>query len=121
MKKSILISIFVLVAGLSSCKKDFREKDETTTETMEDINVPTDFDWKTTKSLTLHFTASSDGLVELVSNTGVIYQKAFLRKGITYSMMLEIPAYEENLIARFGSQIKPIALGNEIISLRFNE
>lgn len=102
-----------------SCKKDFSEENENRPETIEDLKVASDFDWKTTKDLRVAFTAGSSGIVELVSGHGIIYQQAYLQAEDTYIMMLAIPAYEDKLIARFNDQLQAIDSGKEMISIRF--
>ena len=100
--------LFFIIAGLavvlSSCKKDRIFDEPKAPQTMEELTVPSSFDWKTTKEVNLTLSAPASGIVEVANSQLVAYQKAFLNPGTAYTMKLTVPSYEKNLKLRFLGQ-----------------
>ncbi len=118
MKRILFITMITLAVVFSSCKKDFDEL-QTTPDTMEQLKVPSNFDWKTTKDVSINFAAGSNGIVEVTNGNGIAYQKAFLQADASYTMILTIPSYEKSLIAKFKGQEESIVLDSERINIQF--
>jgi hypothetical protein len=103
MKKIIFLSLISMVFVFSSCKKD-RFDEPKAPEKMEELTVPSNFDWKTTKDIQLTLSANAAGIVEVSNSQGVVYQKAFLTPALPYTMKLTVPTYEKNVKIRFMGQ-----------------
>ncbi|PKP50979.1 MAG: hypothetical protein CVT92_13890 [Bacteroidetes bacterium HGW-Bacteroidetes-1] len=119
MKKITLIAIILFTVVFTSCKKDRFIGPDTTPENMEQLTVPTSFDWKTTKDVQLTLTANSSGIVEVTNSQGVVYQKAFLTQSQPYTMKLTVPVYEKNVKAKFMGQEQDIELSANNLIINF--
>ncbi|PKP50975.1 MAG: hypothetical protein CVT92_13870 [Bacteroidetes bacterium HGW-Bacteroidetes-1] len=104
----------------TSCKKDRFDGPDTTPENMEQLTVPTSFDWKTTKDIQLTLTANASGIVEVTNSQGVVYQKAFLTPGQPYAMKLTVPTYEKSVKLKFMGQEASLELGTASLNYAFN-
>lgn len=118
MKKLILI-IASLALFLSSCKKDRIFDEPKAPQTMEELTVPSSFDWKTTKEVSITLTAQASGIVEVANSQLVAYQKAFLNPGTAYTMKLTVPAYEKNLKLRFLGQEASLEISGSNLTYTF--
>jgi len=103
--KKILFSL-ILFLSLVSCRKDIPLDIDNSPETMEELQVPSSFDWKTTKDVQLTLTGNANGIVQVTSLNGVSYQKAFLSSNQAYIMKLTVPSYEKTVRLLFlGQQV----------------
>lgn len=117
MKKLALILVLASL-GITSCQKDrFEPK---TPETMEQLQVPANFNWKTTKDYQFTFIASQNGLVQLVNNQNVSYQKAFLTAQEGYIMKITLPAYETSVKVIFAGKEKAVNLTSPNLTINLN-
>ncbi len=119
MKKTAFIIAIILTVVLTSCKKDRFFEPDKTPENMEQLTVPSSFDWKTTKDIQLTLSAPSNGIVEVSNSQNVAYQKAFLTPGQTYMMKLTLPSYEQNIKLKFLGQVVDIQVTGTSISYQF--
>lgn len=120
MKKLLLfVASFVII--LSSCKIDPTNDDPTPSEdpNMEDMIVTSDFDWKTTTDYSLTLKGNHSNIIEVVSDNEIVYQRAFLKAGITYEMKLTVPAYEESVNLKYMGKIIKIDLNSSTLSYEF--
>ncbi|MBK9291377.1 MAG: hypothetical protein IPM52_07105 [Bacteroidetes bacterium] len=100
MKKIAFFVMIVVLASLYSCRKDRFEPNQP--KSMEELKVPANFDWKTTRDLTISLSSSNSGLTEVVNgNNNVVYQRAYLTAGANYTMKITLPAYETLLKIKF--------------------
>ncbi len=118
MKKIIFLSLISLVFVFSSCKKD-RFDEPKAPEKMEELAVPANFDWKTTKDIQLTLSANASGIVEVTNSQGVAYQKAFLTPSLPYTLKLTVPTYEKNVKAKFLGQEQSIVLSGNNLTINF--
>jgi hypothetical protein len=95
MKKITIIIAIALTIVFTSCKKDRFDNIDPKPVNMEELTVPSNFDWKTTKDIQLTMSAPSNGIVEVSNSQNIAYQKAFLTPGTTYTMKLTLPTYEK--------------------------
>ncbi len=112
--KTILL-LFILQAGLSSCKKQLVDKYEqsVTTETAKntaEIKASASFKWNTTNALTFNFAGSpGDARIAVLKVTAedgsIVYQK--LQKAAeNNAATIELPAHYAKLIVHFGGTSK---------------
>lgn len=118
MKKLILLSLVALVVVLSSCKKD-RFDEPKAPEKMEELTVPTSFDWKTTKDYSITLSASTNGIVEVANTQSIAYQKAFLTPEQSYTMKLTVPSYETTIVLKHLGQTVTLQLSGSSLSHQF--
>jgi hypothetical protein len=120
MKKPLLLTtlISIMFMSLVSCKKD-RPNIIVTNPSMENIQVPDQFDWKTTKDYTIVFSTSVSGLVEVSNIDGIYYQRAFLTPERTYSMKLTVPSFEKKVNVKLGTSLKVLELSATQLTVNF--
>lgn len=107
MKTKSLILFMLLSVALFSCRKDNPNpgNDDNQIESIEDLQVPTDFNWETTSNYTFNITTKTSGVIEIRSIGGKIYHKAFVvNSSNTYSVNLTLPSYLETIqIVQYGT------------------
>jgi hypothetical protein len=119
--KIILLVSFSLIVFMSSCKKDNTNDPTPTITSMESLDVPADFNWKTTRDYQINIGTSSAGITTLSSEDGtVIYQKAFVTGSEAYQMKVSLPTYLEKVKISFKGQAEIIELTGTTISHQFN-
>jgi hypothetical protein len=110
MKKFTLI-FFLAILVFSSCKKDLDVVKPESSSNLNDVNVPSDFNWKTSHEVQITITGFVNGLVEIASPKGVVYQRGFLQQNQPYSMKVTIPAYETAVHFLYMGQNVEVKLG----------
>ncbi|MDP2235544.1 MAG: hypothetical protein Q8J88_03820 [Bacteroidales bacterium] len=120
MKKIAFIIAILFPIVFTSCKKDRFDNPDKTPENMEQLTVPSSFDWKTTKDIQLTLSASASGIVEVTNSQGIVYQKAFLSPGQAYLMKLTVPTYEKSVKLKFMGQEAILELGTASLNYSFN-
>ncbi|MBW7848614.1 MAG: hypothetical protein H3C41_11100 [Bacteroidales bacterium] len=120
MKTRILLIILGLSTLFVSCRKD-REivQDPGTPKVMEDLKVPSEFNWKTTKDFGLTLTSPVAGIAEVTNSSGIAYQKAYLTAGMPYTMKLTLPAYETSVRLKLGNMSANLELSSTELQYTF--
>lgn len=118
MKKIVFFMVIAVLATLYSCRKDRFEPNQP--KNMEELNVPANFDWKTTKDYTITLTANAAGMVEVANAGNVAYQRAFLVAGAPYAMKLTLPTYEKAVKLKFQGKTVDLNLSGTSLSYQFN-
>jgi hypothetical protein len=118
MKKHILITVLALAALFTSCRKD-RFEGPKAPEKMEELTVPANFDWKTTKDVQITLSANANGIVEVMNSQQIAYQKAFLTPAQPYVMKLTIPSFEKSVKLRFQGKEASLEIGSGNLSYNF--
>lgn len=119
MKKLILISFVLLGIVFTSCRKDFEEQPIQAPTSMEDLQVPSNFDWKTTKDVNFNLKGEYNSLVEVLASNGKVYHKAFLTQNQNYGVKLTIPSYEKQVTLRYKGQEVPVELDGSTVNHTF--
>ncbi|MBK9290357.1 MAG: hypothetical protein IPM52_01790 [Bacteroidetes bacterium] len=117
MKKIMMLLILASVA-MTACRKDRFEPNQP--KSMEDLKVPANFDWKTTKDYQISFTANQNGLVQVVNSQNVSYQRAYLTAQQPYIMKITLPTYEKSVIVKFAGKDVPLQLRNTNLNVNLN-
>lgn len=120
MKKTIYLSLISLVVLFTSCRKDLNEPKPTTPVTMDELTVPSDFDWKTMTDFQLTITGPANGIISVASSTGSIYQKAFLTSNQAYTMKVTVPTYEKSVRLLYLGQDISLELTGTSMEYIFN-
>jgi len=119
MKKLAILSAFAVMVAFSSCKKDINEPTDQIPDSMENMVVPADFNWKTTKDYQLTLEATAMGIVEVNSLQNINFQKAYLQPNQAYTMKLTIPSYEKSIKLRFSGQEVTLELNSGNLNHKF--
>ncbi len=82
---------------------------------MTDLKVVPDFDWKTTRDVTIVVKGFVNGLVEVTSTGKVVYQRAFLHQGQPLTMKVSLPASQDVIILQYmGQQVEMKLTGDQL-------
>ena len=102
---------------LSSCNKDIQPTDENP-ETLENISISPDFDWKSTQQVVITIASSTSKVIEVTSEDGTqTIHKGFYRavENENYSTQINIPSYYKKI--RINNNSVEISSGNIFIDL----
>lgn len=111
----------VLTVLISSCKKEFTEKEEPTeNKTMVDLTINDNFNWKTIKDIKVSLTGSSDGVVYIKSPKGDVYLKAFLNGGQRFDTKITVPTYVTEATVVYKNKEHKVSVVNNTIEHNFN-
>lgn len=122
MKKHVILIALISLVAFASCKKDRFPIDEPVVpQTMEDLKVPSEFNWKTTKDISLTLTTPVRGIVEVTNEKGIAYQKAYLQPATPYTMKLTVPVYEQTVLLKFSNEVIPLQLTSHTLTYQFNK
>ncbi|MGC8865161.1 MAG: hypothetical protein ACP5O2_05500 [Bacteroidales bacterium] len=120
--KFFLFVLAGLIISLASCQKD--EATEPTLpqqpQTMKELQVPANFNWKTTRNLEVSLTAKSNGLVEILDAKGNAYQKAFLLANKPFVLKLTVPSAEKVLKIKFNGKVASVEITSDNLSIGLN-
>ncbi len=119
MKKLLLIlSIFSFT--LISCKKDREPQVEIKPQSTDEITVPGDFRWNTSKDIQLTVSGKSNGLVEILSTKGIVYWKSFIAANQESIIKFSLPTYETSLQLRYMNQTVEIEIQSASLTYNFD-
>ncbi len=120
MKKIILFAAAIVLI-ITSCKINPREDNPSPSvdPTIEDLTVTNDFDWKTTSDYLLTLKGNYNNIVEVLSDDETVYQRAFLKAGVSYEMKLTVPSYEESVTLKYMGKIAKLDLTSDNLSYEF--
>ncbi len=120
MKTRNLLLILAVSFAFVSCRKDRDIVEEPKApETMEELQVPASFNWKTTKNISLTLTAPAAGIAEVGNTSGAVYMKAYLTANQPYTMKLTVPTYETAVKLRFGAKTADLPLSSDVLQFQF--
>lgn len=121
MKKIIVLVIGSLIL-FSACRKEIVKKaikpDKITS--MDELNVSSDFNWKTTKDYQITFTATNSNLVKVTNENGDVFQSAFLKANEPYKMKLNLPSFQKSVHLKFLNDDVVLKLDNSQLEYQFN-
>ena len=130
MKKNIFIKWIPLVVilgvlTLSGCKKTESSVSPETPQTIFDLKVSLDFNWKTVKAVTVNIS----GLPVPVKVRNTFYVKSADGKAIYYNDLLEmdqnytiqvsVPSYETQIVASYGTISKTLDISGSTVSFDY--
>ena len=119
MKKLFILLISALFL-FASCKKEKVNNDSSeNVNSMTELNISSDFNWKTTKDYQIKLTASNSSLVKVENGNGVVFQKAFLMANETYNMKLTLPSYQKTVHIKFLDEVNIVKLESSELECKF--
>ncbi len=104
MKK--ISAILLIVVALSSCRKTMDEvtPDVPAPASMSELQVSPEFNWQTTRDVTLVVKGFVNGLIEVTSAEKGVYHRAFLMQGQSHTLQFSVPAYEDAVLLNYMGQ-----------------
>jgi len=118
MKKFANIFILSLLV-LSACRKNIDVVKPEAPTTMNDLKVSSNFNWKTSHEIQITLTGFVNGLVEVASPKGVVYQRAYLQQNQPYTMKVTVPAFETTVHLLYMGQDVEVKMGADKITHTF--
>jgi hypothetical protein len=123
MKKLLAIALFGILMG-TSCKKETAEftpvsNTEKATSTSE-IKVSDNFDWKTTKEVSLNLIGYANAPVLIVDLNGNVIEKALLSTNAKYSTIISVPTTEKKVKLLYMGQEVILDLNQNELTYQFN-
>jgi hypothetical protein len=86
-----------------------------------DVNVPQNFDWRTYSNFEFSINASQAGVLQITSpNQDVVYYAAFLSGSEAHSFNLPLPTFEKKVRAVFNGQSAQLDVTRTRITHNFN-
>lgn len=125
MKNLILIMIIMSLSFLYSCKKDYNVTPDKTTIPTKDMVVSSNFDWKTSKEITLNVIGMKDvnpnisNTLYVKSSNGNVYYKDVLIMNNNYTLKFAVPTTENKVILIYGSKTATIDLLSNTITYNY--
>jgi len=129
MKKysAFVLTALVTLMMLANCKSPSKsntsdiDSPNGNSSTMDDIRVPSNFDWKTFADYDLTIDAEESGLVQVVSKKGAVYHRAYLSGTDAYAFRLSVPTYETEVKVRFKGQEVLLDLSSKTLFYSFEK
>lgn len=118
--KKIILLIFSLSILFSSCRKEIIDNPESPSpQSIDELVIESNFNWKTTKEIQLNLTAKQFSIVEVTNLNGIPFQKAFLKENEVYNMKLIVPSYEKSVRLKYQEQNIVLELTASTINYNF--
>lgn len=110
MKKLCILLLSIILIIFNSCKND-PFLDSGNSEPINNLNVNSDFDWRTSEEVLINISAMPRGVVKITSRDGsILYNKGFNTVAGLYSVIINVPTY-----------ITHIAVNSQLVELNSNE
>ncbi|MBW7848612.1 MAG: hypothetical protein H3C41_11090 [Bacteroidales bacterium] len=116
---TLFISAALVIFLTTSCRKDPQTPADTTPKTMNELVVPQDFDWKTTKDYKLTVSSPVGGILEVKNSQDKTYLRAYLLAGQAHTTKLCLPAYEKTVQLKIGTMSGQLELNAGTLSYQF--
>ncbi len=114
------LGLIAATFSLTACKKDIVEEPETKPLTMEAMDIPVGFNWQTQSNYFLMLKATESGVVEVLNQDNIPYQKAYLTANQPYDMKLTVPGFEEVVKLRFRGTEASLSLDAQNLEYTFD-
>ncbi len=115
---TVILLSFVYLTACDAPSKSGGES-QNTINSMEDLNIPANFDWKTQKDITFKLRGYQTGSVRFISQNGTEYHRANLIENGEYSFKLTVPAYMDHITVVYRGQQKDFNLNRSVIAHTF--
>jgi len=119
LKTLAVILITALVFTACDAPNSSADRDDSSVNSMGDLRVPANFDWKTHKDFTINITGYENGRVRIISEDGAVYHQANVAANNQYSAKITVPAYRDHVIVVYRGQQKELNLNRSVISHSF--
>ncbi len=120
MRKLSFITLVVLAMLVISCNRDLSENNEKEPHTLEEIEVPEDFDWRTYNNVSFELKGGFNSLIEIASVSGkTVYHRAYLEKDKTLNVTVPIPNFETEVKIRYMGKEVVLDLNGSILTQEF--
>ena len=108
---------------LASCQKEENESTPVLSangNSIEDLNVESNFDWKTSQEVTFEIQSKDDAVISIQSIDGGTYEKGFVKANSTYSTKITLPKETETIVLNFNNRLFEVSV-KEAIEFTYNQ
>jgi len=118
------LALLFFIFSLSSCKKDLPPAPEKVWNTT-DLNVSADFDWKTSREITLNVVGLKEvnpaitNTLYVNSSAGVTYYKDLLTMSKDYTIKFTVPSTETSLVLKYGTKTSTLPITSNILTFDY--
>lgn len=84
-----------------------------------ELEVTTEFDWKTNQAIQFELSSAKDAVVSIQSEDGGVYDKGFIQANSKYSAKVTLPKGTEKIYLNFNNQVKEIQISSSIVEYSF--
>ncbi len=88
---------------------------------MNQLVVPTNFNWKTAHQYEFHFSAAFNGLIEIRSTEGVVFHKVNYVAGNSLTLKLSLPTYVKTIQVTHMGRIIEKQLDDNQLDFTFDQ
>lgn len=120
--KQLTILFFLALLAFTACKKDMNiepQTSETEVNSLSDIKVNDDFDWKTVQHVQVEILSNANAVLYIKSTNGDVLHKAFIGSGKVYATDVTIPSYETGINAELAGQHETGTIENGQVRITF--
>lgn len=91
-----------------NCTKTMKDDQTSNPKTLEEIEVPADFNWQTYNNMDIKLKGGFNSLVEVASSDGrTVYYKTYLKPGEIHEFQIGVPAFEKQVLIRYmGKELR---------------
>lgn len=112
--KFILLSIISLVVFTACQEKDLYEDKPVSEQKVTDLNIPLDFDWKTTRAVTCNFVSATDAPLYIYNDKSCSDESLLAIHTVTAGgdnpLRLHLPLHLETVYVKLGEEVIPVAV-----------
>ena len=123
--KKFVLSLIVVSVAFVSCQKDTEDENQHsfTAERglpIAELNVTSDFDWKTNQEVQFDLKTEKDAVVAIQSQVdGGVYEKGFIKANSRYTSKITLPKGTEKIYLNFNNQVKEVILTSNKVEYTF--
>lgn len=119
--RKFLILFFVASIMFACTKEDDMIKAPSEGKSFNELNVQSNFDWKTTRDYTITLKGYANSIVKIVSeNNQTVYQSTMIKKDVDSSIKITLPSYEKSIRLKYMGQVILLPLNSINVSYIFN-
>ncbi len=124
MKNLIYLTLLILLVS-TSCKKDLYDKYNANPKVKKTVNstgemvVDKDFDWKTSRDVSINLTGTASSPVLITTLDGKIIEKSMLTDNQTYHTVISIPSTEKSVIFHYMGKLITVEVKQSTLSYNF--
>ncbi len=121
--KKIIFIIAISLIGFTACQKEFEpiepEENINSTKTITEANIDDNFNWKTSKEVSVTLEGQLTDVIKIKSSKGKNYLKAMLFSDSPYNTKITVPTYEEEVTLVYAGSTVTVPIVNKQINYNF--
>lgn len=119
--KKILLLLFAASLLYVGCRKEIVKTPEPVVAvTMEDLDIASGFNWKTTTDYTLNVSTSEKGMLYINNDEGKSYYSILVDGEKENSLKLTLPSYASSIFLKLNDKEVKLELKSSVINYSFN-